>query len=259
MVNALDGTETAFLVSFPNLAAGSAITVSTSRLWGAEANLMCNVTGIDRCSIDTLVGFRYLDLKEVHADHNVLRPLDVGTFTFQGAPVGIGSLLLDNSRFDARNQFYGGQIGGRLEWDLDPINVGLRSTVALGGTRQVVTTAVTSSLVTAEGSTTVPGGIYAVASNLGRRSSDTFSVVPEVGIDLGWQVTSWASLRVGYSFLYWSSVVRPGEQIDRVVNHRLVPTDVEFGMLGGPARPAPLFNRTEFWAQGVSFVAECRF
>ena len=38
----------------------------------------------------------------------------------------------------------------------------------------------------------------------------------------------------GYSFMYWSNVVRPGDQIDRNLNPNLIPTSATFG---GPATP----------------------
>ena len=31
------------------------------------------------------------------------------------------------------------------------------------------------------------------------------------------------------------------------------------GALVGPSQPSPLFNRTDFWAQGVTFGLEFRF
>ena len=57
----------------------------------------------------------------------------------------------------------------------------------------------------------------------------------------------------------WNDVVRPGNQIDRVVNPNIVPTDQDFGVAGGPRRPAPLFNSSDFWAQGVNFGLHFRY
>ena len=56
----------------------------------------------------------------------------------------------------------------------------------------------------------------------------------------------------GYSFLYLSSVARPGDQIDRSVNPTLIPTNPSFGVPFGPPRPAPIFNHTDFHAHGVN-------
>ena len=57
---------------------------------------------------------------------------------------------------------------------------------------------------------------------------------------------------IGYRFLYVSDVIRPGDQVSRVVNPRLVPTSPLFTGSGGPAVPQPNFQSTDFWAQGLT-------
>jgi hypothetical protein len=64
---------------------------------------------------------------------------------------------------------------------------------------------------------------------------------------------------VGYSFLYLSSVVRPGDQIDRVLNVTRIPNFVPGAVPSGPLRPMPLIHDTDFWAQGINFGVEFRF
>ena len=54
-------------------------------------------------------------------------------------------------------------------------------------------------------------------------------------------------------------VARPTDQIDRTVNPTLVPANLSFGSTMGPARPAVNFQKTDFWAQGVSFGFEIRY
>ena len=57
-------------------------------------------------------------------------------------------------------------------------------------------------------------------------------MVPEVGINLGFQLTNNLKIYGGYSFLYWTNIVRPGDQIDTTVNPNLVPTSSTFGTAG---------------------------
>jgi hypothetical protein len=101
--------------------------------------------------------------------------------------------------------------------------------------------------------------LLALSTNSGRISHDEFAVVPELGVILGYDVTHLVRLTVGYSFLYWSDVARPGDQVNRIVNPALVPTSTVFGTTGGLPQPAPSFNRTDFWAQGLSFGIELRY
>ncbi len=96
-------------------------------------------------------------------------------------------------------------------------------------------------------------------TNLGTRGRDTFAVVPEVQVKAGWQVRPGVRTFASYNFLYWSSVARPGDQIDPVVNTNLVPTSTTFGNPGGPARPAFNFRETDFWAQGVNVGLQLRW
>ena len=90
-------------------------------------------------------------------------------------------------------------------------------------------------------------------------TKDQFTVVPEVGLKLGCQITSFLRLDVGYTFLWMSDVARPGNQIDTTVNRTQVPSSLAFGPLVGPARPAFTFRESDFWAHGVSLGLECRY
>ncbi len=62
---------------------------------------------------------------------------------------------------------------------------------------------------------------------------------------------------MGYDFLYWSSVARPGDQIDRTVNSTQIAPRT--GPFTGPARPAFEFKNTDYWAHGVNFGVEFRY
>jgi hypothetical protein len=59
---------------------------------------------------------------------------------------------------------------------------------------------------------------------------------------------------VGYNFLYWSNVIRPGTSIDRVIDVTKIPN---FPVSPEPApvpglHPAPIFHEVGFWAQGLT-------
>ena len=90
-------------------------------------------------------------------------------------------------------------------------------------------------------------------------SRDEFTFIPEAGAKVGFHLTNHVSLFVGYTFIYWFDVARPGDQIDRVVNPALVPSNLAFGSMVGPNRPAVSFTRTDFWAQGVNIGLEVRY
>jgi hypothetical protein len=88
-----------------------------------------------------------------------------------------------------------------------------------------------------------------------------FAVVPEVGLNIGYQITSWASVFVGYTFLYTNNVVRPGNQINRNINptQSTAITEDPAPQSQGPAQPSFKFNSSGFWAQGINVGLSLRF
>jgi hypothetical protein len=132
--------------------------------------------------------------------------------------------------------------------------------VALGDTHQEVSVNGTTDFVD-PGVAPVrqQGGLLALPTNIGVYSRDQFSVVPEIGFNIGRQLTDHLRLFAGYTLLYWTNVVRPGDQIDSGVNPTQLPTATGPSPLVGDARPAFAFHNTDLWAQGINLGAEFRW
>ena len=60
---------------------------------------------------------------------------------------------------------------------------------------------------------------------------------------------------VGYSFLYWSHVVRPGDQIDLNVNPNLIPPTNNIG----PRSPSFALHDSNLWLQGLNLGLDYRW
>lgn len=258
--NTATSAETAVLVAFPTAFAGGVAISASSQLWGAEVNLRGKLFSEDSYTFSALAGLRYADLTE---DLGILQAstiLPAGISFFNGTPVLAPSTVTLLDQFNTRNQFYGGQLGMDAEVHRGRLALDLLSKVAIGSTHEVVningnTTVSGPGIVTA----TTTGGLLALPSNIGRQTQDRFGVIPEVSATLGFQVTSWLRATVGYTFLYWSEVVRPGDQIDRMVNPTQLPSAAGFGPLVGPAAPTPRFEHTDYWAQGINLGLSCRY
>src|SRR5205823_11587377 len=111
----------------------------------------------------------------------------------------------------------------------------------------------TSQATTTTGATaTIPSGLLVLPSNAGHFVRDQFSVVPEVSVNLGMELNSHLRATVGYTYLYWDHVFRPGDQIDRVLNVTQIPGPAGGSGLLGPARPTFPNKDTDFWAYGLT-------
>jgi hypothetical protein len=141
---------------------------------------------------------------------------------------------------------------------LNRLFANLTGKIALGDTHQTVDINGVTTITTPGGLATVrPGGLLALPSNTGHFSRDEFSVVPEGGVNVGYQATNNLRVYVGYTFLYCSNVVRPGDAIDLRVNSTGVPTSLV--PPSGPAAPVFTFRGSDFWAQGIVFGMELLF
>jgi hypothetical protein len=217
--------------------AGDIIIGSTSQLWGTEANGVFNLTQDDSWSADVLVGFRYADL---------LEKLEIDGFSVLTAT---GTATAGSDIFQTRNQFYGGQIGARFLYRMSAFSLESAVKLAMGPSHETVNIEGNIATTTAAGvRTAFPGSLYAEPSNIGHTTQDRFTVIPEVQLNLGYNITQHVRAFVGYDFLYWNDIARPGDQINPVINT----TQRLGGALVGPAEPTPVFNHTDFWVQGIN-------
>jgi Putative beta barrel porin-7 (BBP7) len=266
-INALSGHENAYAISQnfadPNLSdllTGGVNVFSATRLWGWEANGVANLARDGGWTVDVIAGFRQLSLREdlsyVTASSNIVAG---GASEFLGAITGPGEIVATYDHFGTQNLFNGGQVGARIGGRFGLLTLDVSGKVALGSMHEGVTIQGVTTTNAALPVTTAPGGIFAQSSNSGHFTHNTFAVIPEAGVNLGVELTPNIHARVGYTFLYVSSVVQPGNQIDRVINPNRVPIDQGFGTPGGPNRPTIDLKTTDFWAQGLNFGLEFKF
>jgi hypothetical protein len=259
LVDPATGQEFTEVISLPGLMAGRVAISSRSRLRGWELNGLANAVRGDHFNLDLLAGFRTVTLDEDLQDVSVLTPLVSQFLTFQGAAVNPPNTVTTFDGFTAHNHFYGVQVGGLASWELGDLTLGATGKIAVGSSQELVQVSGISALITPTGTTTTaPGGVLAVPGNIGRHFHDAFAVVPELGLQVSYRVTAHLEARVGYTFLYWSDVARPGNQVNRAVAPGLIPTDPLFGSANA-TRPAFQFHASEYWAQGLTFGLALRF
>ena len=234
--------ESALLVYHPDFLAESVSVDTTTDFQGAEVLLRKTVWQGYCDRFDFLLGYRFARLDD---------GLDIRQFsqwtTAQGIiPPGTTKDLFDS--FDTENQFNGGELGlsyrGRInQWSLE-----ILGKVALGNTSSQVRVDGAAVTTLPDGrSATFAGGLLAQETNIGSFQQNQFSVIPEFGVTLGYNLTRQLRATFGYTFIYWNNVLRSGDQIDRALS-QLPPEPPT-----GDRRPVVLMKDTDFWAQGMRF------
>jgi hypothetical protein len=264
---AITGQPSSLLVSFPGLLSGGIDVSVRNRTYGAELNGLMNLYRsrpghLYGLSADMIGGFRWMQVDEGLDITSVSDLLPGNTTPFAGILVGAPATIGVNDNFSTKNSFYGANVGGRVEFRKGRWTVSATAKVGIGDTHEILDINGASALIK-QGFTTLavqPGGLLAVASNINRSDKDVFAVLPEGTLNFGYQLTPGINLFCGYNILYLSRMVRPGDQLDPVVNGTLVPTSSLFGVPFGPNRPQPgIFNQDYFWAQGVQWGISIRF
>src|SRR5438132_1442638 len=259
VINAQTGMEASNLMASPGQLAGGVNFTASSEVYGAEVNFLGCMYRSKNFIADMILGFRYLGLDENLSVTGNTTVLPGGIAAFNGSVVAPGGTLTILDHFDTRNDFYGGQVGGRAQVRWNRLFADFSGKLAVGNAHEVVNINGGTTLTGTGGPSFLPGGLLAVSSNSGISSRDEFTFLPEGAIKVGVHVTDYITLFAGYTFVYWFDVARPSEQIDRTVNPALVPSNLSFGSGTGPNRPAAPFARTDFWAQGVSIGLEVRY
>lgn len=259
--NTTTGLNDSELVAFPGIVGGTVTARAASELYGGGfhlRHLRCCQEGCKSwlfcgcaehyCSrSETMIGYRFLQLDE-----------DVSISESLSGINPQGSFAIKDS-FNTRNQFNGFDLGWKYRvtrgyWTYDAL---LR--LAFGNTRQTVRINGETTINDPNNppATTSVGGLLAQTSNIGEHQQDQFSVVPEFNANIGYQLTDHLRATFGYTFIYWSNVVRPGDIISTDLNTGLLPPAVS--PLTGVARPEFRFDTTDYWAQGLNYGLEYRW
>jgi hypothetical protein len=256
--------ESTFIVAAPGIATGGIAGHAEAKLWGAELNGYKNLC-FDRgyppetSSLNLLAGVRYLDLDQ---------RLEIGsTSVFNtpvtGAPAFVafsGNRLQVTDSFATHNRFYGGQVGATGKWwPLENVTVEATVKLALGATSEDLTIAGGQARTFANGVTVVsPAGVLALPSNIGDHHINKFAQVPELDIKITFPVVSHVTLTTDLSLLYWSRILRPGQQIDRALDITQIPNFP--GAVGavptGLGQPSVPFRQADLMVLSASFGLE---
>lgn len=241
----------------PGVITGS-INISTyTTMSGFEVNLRRKLLCGPRYWLDGLVGFRNINVEDsiVMTRNFTITPPGVVPATFD---------IFDSYR--TTNTFNGGQLGLDGEYKLfDRFSLHGTFKLALGNMSQAIDIDGASVQRIGNGAAVrETGGVYALTTNIGHHTRNTFTAIPEFGLRVNYDVTDNLRLYAGYSALYLPDVLRAGNQIDTTVNSNFIPFVRNNPAVApfantGPQRPAVLFNSSGMWAHGVNFGLEYHY
>ncbi|MBA4186891.1 MAG: hypothetical protein C0467_02615 [Planctomycetaceae bacterium] len=245
-------------VTVPGVLTGSLSARAESVIFGFDANIRkCLHTCCD-WHAEWFVGYRNVSMQESLTITENINVVGVGAGL--GLPDPVGTVVFVQDRFATNNYFNGVQLGGLYERNWGRVSLTGRASVALGATTQEIEISGVQ-VRTRPGMAPMVfnnGGLLAAGPNIGSFSRTAFSVVPELTVNVGYRVSPSVRVYTGYNLLYWSNVVRPGDQIDGVVDLTNVPNGPP-ATPSGLARPAVPFRQSDMWISGVQFGAEFRW
>jgi hypothetical protein len=252
-LNVTTGLQDSVIIAYPGQQKGFLNIRSDNELDSLE--LVFRKALFQECNrqLDFLLGYRFARFDET------LSIEESSTFISQVGDIRQGTIIAASDRFGVRNEFNGAEIGIAAKsrccrWSLE-----LLTKLAMGNTRSLVNiNGATTVTVPGQSPVNSNGGVLALPTNStpnGDYQRNDFSVIPEFGINVGYDLTCRLKATFGWTFLYWSHVMRPGDQIDTELN----PTQFPPGTLSGLAAPQFRPATSDFWAQGINVGLDYRY
>jgi hypothetical protein len=237
----------------------------SSSMWGTEINAVCTQCQFGGLRWACLGGVRYLNLNEDVTTSEVasLTPIPVPP-----TPPGTVSGTLPVPPFVAsffdhvstHDHFIGPQIGINYDWCLcHHVSLEGFAKLAVGDMHEAFSlVGANTEFSTAGFTTTGPGLLVGPEENGAHRKRDRIAAIPELELNLAYQVTPRLRLFAGYDTLYISTIARGGTSIALATtagSARLGPTTTPIEIA------SPVFNPvgSSMWIQGFNAGIEYRF
>ncbi|MFM8930933.1 MAG: BBP7 family outer membrane beta-barrel protein [Gemmataceae bacterium] len=247
----LGGVPDSTGVALPGSSSGTASLGTAIDLQSFEANLPMRLSTGSVWRIDGMTGFRWVILDEY-------------TSLYTYSKLTYDPLYMTTTdRFSTTNNFYGGQLGLKATGQFDRWTVQGYTKVALGATAsdiKISGTGLGNVFSSSPGMPLgYPGGYLAQPSNEGNYRDANFAVLPEVGFNVGYDVTARLNLFMGFSGFYLSQAARSAEQISPLINPSQAAVFNGPTTYTGPAAPLPTWDIGNFWAYGLNFGGQFKW
>lgn len=233
----------------------------SSRMWGYEVNLRRELCRTSCGHLDLFAGYRQFQLDEAIAIRDRV--------VYDTAPDPLSDATVTGfDEFGTHNQLFAGQLGIEAEIGWRGFFIDAWGKFALGGNYEVINISGATQVRPTPGRLPPPsttngknfaGSLYTQPSNIGRYDDWQLTVMPEVGVNAGYALTSNLRLSAGYHFLYLNNVVRPGDAIDTTISRNQIPQLQPLAQTAGSRPAPPTFVDSTYWAHGLSVQVEFRY
>ncbi|WP_417738041.1 BBP7 family outer membrane beta-barrel protein [Rosistilla oblonga] len=204
------------LVAFPGVLEGNISVTASSEMQGGGIVAYQVIDRSDCRQIRLFAGYNYHELEESLEIRDFKRTLD------SSLGLAVGTTIAEQDQFSTDNQLNSFVLGADLKARHRRVSVGLMMKLGLGNTNTTATlagrTTTTVPLAGGDDINSVNTGLLVLDTNRGIYEGNEFTMMPQLGIDLGFQINRGWSAHVGYDFIYWSRVLRPGDQVDTNLN-----------------------------------------
>jgi hypothetical protein len=251
LFNVISRAPDAVLIAFPGNTTGDvAVRAASGNFYEAHIDLTENMCACHGFRLDSMLGYRFYRYDEGLRIHQDINP--------QGAAFVPGTQISAQDDFNTRNEFHGADFGLRAEFDVgNQLCVGVTTRLAVGKVfREVNINGNTVTTVPGTAPVSATGGIYALSSNIGTFSSSDWVVMPDLGINLGWQASSNLRLTLGYSAFLLNRIARAADQVNFNVNPTLFPGATP---IVPPNQPAFNLARNDIWVQTLNVGVELQY
>ncbi len=234
--------QSTVLIAFPGVARGNVRAFAMSRAYGGDILVRKLIAGGQGNRWDFLIGYQRAQLnEEVRVDSTT-------------TSIANGTVLDLTDRFHTQNVFNGVALGlntmARYEnWSID----GMFKLGFGNMTNEVDISGFRRTFVSAGNISTENQGLLARATNSGIRTFDTFAVVPELNLTVGYRFTYNFDLTLGYSFLVLPKVARADDQINNNLQVNLS------NPLVGDVAPAFTLDQTSYVLHGINYGLQWRY
>ena len=245
--------QNAELVHLPGVLEGRIAASSQSDLQGGSLRMYQTVACRPQRSIRLFAGYDHIHLEDQLTVSDFRRALDASL------GLAVGTTIAETDQFRTNNRFNGLVLGGDVRACHRRISTELKMAVAIGRTDSDVSlsgiTTVTVPTPTGDDISTRDSGLLVLPSNAGAFNEEEFTVIPHLGIDLGFHITPRWSAHLGYELIYWGRVARPGAHIDTNLNL----SQIAIGGLNGVSAPVFDWMFTDLTIHAVDFGLDYRF